>query len=119
MHDYTGIAHTLARVVVTISAPASCAQTPISTRCYAHTMVRQQPQPVAIRSYVGLGVRLLAICESCWHVAELEISALLNRLGEDCTTFDVKARLRCGECGASHPAFQVNGSPEGLMAGHP
>ncbi len=40
----------------------------------------QQPQPVAIRSYVGLGVRLLAICESCWHVAELEIPALLNRL---------------------------------------
>ena len=82
-------------------------------------MVWQQPQPVAIRSYVGLGVRLLAICESCWHVAELEIPALLNRLGEDCTTFDVKKRLRCGECGASHAACQVNGSPEGLMAGHP
>ena len=53
-------------------------------------MVRQQLRPVAIRSYAGLGVRLLAICESCWHVSELQIPALLNRLGEDCTTFDVK-----------------------------
>ena len=57
-----------ARVLVTISAPALCAQTPISTRCYAHTMVRQQPQPVAIRSYVGLGVRLLAIPAKTWTI---------------------------------------------------
>ncbi len=53
-----------------------------------------------------------------WRMKETR-SSLQNRLGEDCTTFDVKRRLRCGECGAAHPAFQVNGSPEGIMAGHP
>ena len=82
-------------------------------------MVRQHPQPVPIRSYDGLCVRLLAICESCWHTVELEIPALLDRLGPDCTTVDVRQRLCCTKCGERNPAFQVNGSPQGLMAGHP
>ena len=77
---------------------------------------RTAPQPAPIRSYDGLDVRLLAICESCWHTVELEIPMLLDRLGDDCTSADVRRRLRCGRCGQPNPAFQVNGSPQGMMA---
>ena len=77
---------------------------------------RTAPQPVPIRSYDGLGVRLLAICESCWHTAELDIPDLLCQLGPDCTSRDVRRRLRCAKCGTRNPAFQVNGSPQGMMA---
>ncbi len=43
-----------------------------------------------------MNVRLLAICEQCWHVGELGMSELVNQLGDDCTTADVKRRLFAG-----------------------
>ena len=79
-------------------------------------MKRPAPCPVPIHSYSDLGVRLLAICEGCWHTAELDIPDLLRRLGPDCTSRDVRRRLRCAKCDTRNPAFQVNGSPQGMMA---
>jgi len=71
---------------------------------------------VPIRSYIPAGVRLLAICESCWHTGELDPEALLRRLGGDCTSADVRRRLRCTACGNRDVAFQVNGAPQGPVA---
>ena len=69
-----------------------------------------------IHIYEGMNVRLLALCESCWHTAELDIPDLLRQLGPDCTSQDVRRRLCCAKCGTRNPAFQVNGSPQGMMA---
>jgi hypothetical protein len=76
------------------------------------------PQPVPIASYIGMNVRLLAVCERCWNTAELQPHALMARLGSDCTSFDVRRRLRCSRCDSRNVDFQVNGSPLGAMANH-
>ena len=57
-----------------------------------------QPAPVAvpIASYIGQRLRLLAICDDCWNVATLDPAALIERHGQDFTTADLIAWLRCG-----------------------
>lgn len=84
------------------------------------TKIPGHPAPVTvpIASYLGQRLRLLAICDDCWNVATLDPVALLRRNGQDFTTADLRAPLRCGRCRSRNTVLQVNGSPEGLMAGH-
>ena len=75
-------------------------------------------QPTLIAGYIGQSIRLLAICDDCLNVAALDPGVLVQQHGPGFTTADLKPRLRCSRCNSRNTCLQVNGSPEGMMAGH-
>jgi len=50
---------------------------------------------------------IYAVCIPCGRMQLLAIENLLRQLGDDATVSDVRARLRCTECGEHRPDVRV------------
>ncbi len=51
--------------------------------------------------------RIYAVCIPCGRMELLAIENLISRLGETSTVSDVRARLRCRECGERRADVRV------------
>lgn len=51
--------------------------------------------------------RIYAVCIPCGRMQLLAIEHLISQLGGESTVSDVRARLRCRECGERRPDVRV------------
>lgn len=73
-------------------------------------MARFEPggEPSRLRDVAAHRYGLNAYCERCRHRSDLDVAALIERLGGGCSIPALRKKLRCTKCGARNPVVQLH-----------
>jgi len=73
---------------------------------------RQDSAAVPVAAYIGKGLCLLAVCDECLNVAQIDTEDLVQAHGKEFTIEDLEKHLRCKKCNSLNARIRVSESPD-------